>query len=105
MAIAMPVLPLLHSRMMESDVSNPRFSASVITAAAKRSLMLPLGFRNSHLTWIVTPSGSKRNGTVGVLPINERTAGDDRIFTGFMALPTERTKTATGLSKDGLLSF
>ena len=70
---AIPVLPLLHSRMIEWGDNNPRSSASVSTHFANRSLMLPLGFRNSHLAHSVIPSGSNRNETVGVLPINAST--------------------------------
>src|SRR6266567_2750170 len=70
----MPVLPLVHSRMIESGRNNPRRSASVITAAANRSLMLPLGLRNSHLAWSDTPSGSKYSRTVGVSPTKPSTA-------------------------------
>src|SRR5206468_8094867 len=73
-ASAMPVLPLVHSRMIESGRNKPRCSASRITPFARRSLMLPLGFRNSHLAWTVRPSGSKCSGTTGVLPIRSRTA-------------------------------
>src|SRR4051794_22768885 len=69
----MPVLPLEHSRIMESAESNPRCSASVRTCFAKRSLILPLGLRNSHFAHNVTPSEAKFNGTVGVLPINSST--------------------------------
>src|SRR6266536_6534116 len=81
---AMPVLPLVHSRIIESGRSSPRCSASLITPAAKRSLMLPLGLRNSHLAKIVTPSGSKCSGTVGVLPIKESTALAREAFTFFL---------------------
>src|SRR4051794_1855221 len=65
----MHVLPLEHSRIMESAESNPRCSASVRTCFAKRSLILPLGLRNSHFAHNVTPSEAKFNGTVGVFPI------------------------------------
>src|ERR1017187_1282860 len=74
MARAMPVLPLLHSRMMESGFSKPRCSASSKTCLARRSFTLPLGFLNSHLARIVTPSFSNGNDTSGVSPISESTA-------------------------------
>src|ERR1041385_5597064 len=70
----MPGLPLPHSRMMDSGRSSPRASASSRTLLARRSLTLPLGLRNSHLAWMVTPSRSKRNDTSGVSPISDRTA-------------------------------
>src|SRR5881394_2460752 len=74
MASAMPVLPLVHSKMIESGRSRPRCSASRITPFARRSLMLPLGFKNSHLAWIVTLSRSKCSVAIGVLPIKSRIA-------------------------------
>ena len=47
-ASAIPVLPLVGSMMMVSEVRMPRFSASSIMAIPIRSLTLPNGLKNSH---------------------------------------------------------
>src|SRR5688572_27081658 len=70
----MPVLPLVHSRMIESGRSKPRPSAPRITPYARRPLILQAGFRNSHLAYSVSAPGSKGSGTSGVVPINSNTA-------------------------------
>ena len=47
-------------------------SPSPRMVSASRSLMLPLGLRNSHLAWSVRPSGSNGRGTSGVFPMSDR---------------------------------
>ncbi len=82
MESAMPVLPLEHSRMVESGLSRRRLTASTRTVLASLSLMQPLGLRNSHFAWTVTPSGSKRNGMSGVLPMSVSTGARSGDFMG-----------------------
>jgi len=48
-ARAIPVLPLVGSRRMESGRSRPDDSRSSINALATRSLTDPVGFMNSNL--------------------------------------------------------
>lgn len=54
--------------------SRPRSSALRMMVRASRSLMLPLGFRNSHLPQTVRCSASKYNGISGVFPIRRKRA-------------------------------
>ena len=66
----MPVLPLVGSMMTVSFLSMPRFSASSIIAMPMRSLTLPSGLKNSHLSRMVasTPAVTLFSLTSGVRP-------------------------------------
>ena len=66
----MPVLPLVGSMITVSFLRIPRFSASSIIDMPMRSLTLPSGLKNSHLSRIVAvrPSVTLFNRTSGVRP-------------------------------------
>ena len=66
----MPVLPLVGSMMTVSFLRMPRFSASSIIAMPMRSLTLPSGLKNSHLSRMVAwqAGGDSFNLTSGVRP-------------------------------------
>ncbi len=66
----MPVLPLVGSMMTVSFFRMPRFSASSIMAMPMRSLTLPSGLKNSHLSRMVAgkPAVTLFNLTSGVRP-------------------------------------
>ena len=69
-ASAMPVLPLVGSTMMLSALSLPACSAASIIAMPMRSLTLPSGLKNSHLSAIVAsrPAVTWLSRTSGVWP-------------------------------------
>ena len=73
-AKAMPVLPLVGSRIVRSVVSAPLASAASIIASAIRSFVEPVGFCPSSLAHRRTPGvGDIREmPTSGVLPIASR---------------------------------
>src|ERR1700710_2369004 len=72
MASAIPVLPLVGSRMIVSELISPAFSAASIMATPMRSFTLPAGLKNSSLatTSATAPSVTRRSRTSGVLPIS-----------------------------------
>src|ERR1700761_4016781 len=72
MASAMPVLPLVGSRMMVSGLISPAFSAASIMATPIRSLTLPAGLKDSSLaaTSATAPAVTRRNRTRGVFPVS-----------------------------------
>ena len=69
-ASAMPVLPLVGSRMIVSGLSRPASSAASIRATPRRSLTLAAGLKDSKLGDNVapTPSVTRFSRTSGVLP-------------------------------------
>ncbi|CNI00798.1 Uncharacterised protein [Mycobacterium tuberculosis] len=71
-ASAMPVLPLVGSRMMVSGLIRPAFSAASIIATPMRSFTLPAGLKDSSLatTSATAPSVTLRSRTNGVFPIS-----------------------------------
>src|ERR1700690_4101249 len=74
MASAMPVLPLVGSRMVLPGKRAPSRSACSIILSAMRSLMLPVGLKPSSLAKIFTLGLglSRRISTIGVRPIKSR---------------------------------
>ena len=70
MANPIPVFPELHSTTVWSGFRCPSFSAHSMQPNAKRSFTLPMGLKNSHLTYMSIPGGARRfNLTRGVFPI------------------------------------
>ena len=67
-----PVFPLVASTTVIPGFNFPLFSASSITANARRSFTDDKGLKYSHLTYTSTPSGANLFiFTIGVSPINE----------------------------------
>src|ERR1700733_11243776 len=71
-ASAMPVFPLVGSRMMVSGLIRPASSAASIRATPSRSFTLAAGLKDSSLatTSAPAPSVTRFNRTRGVLPIS-----------------------------------
>jgi len=68
----LPVFPLVASTTVIPGFNFPLFSASSITANAKRSFTDDKGLKYSHLTYMSTPSGANLLIlTMGVSPIND----------------------------------
>jgi hypothetical protein len=70
MASAMPVFPLVGSRMIVSGLIRPACSAASIMATPIRSFTLFAGLKNSNLatTSATAPSVTRRSRTSGVPP-------------------------------------
>ncbi len=92
MASAIPVLPLVGSRMMVSGRSSPACSAASIIATPMRSFTLLAGLKNSSLatTCAVAPSVTRRSRTSGVFPISSVTSAAIRIACPFHRFVTHR---------------
>ena len=72
MARAIPVLPLVGSRMIVSGLIRPACSAASIMDTPMRSFTLPAGLNDSSLaaTSATAPAVTRRSRTSGVFPIS-----------------------------------